>query len=76
MCGAPGASSAPGNQPDPLDGLTPAADPLQARLHQIILYQKVSYANLYTSIMLYGFLEFLQLHEHLITSDRLSTAAI
>ncbi|XP_026333102.1 myotubularin-related protein 4 isoform X2 [Hyposmocoma kahamanoa] len=40
VCGAPGASSAPGSQPDPLDGLTPAADPLQARLHQIILYQK------------------------------------
>lgn len=29
------------NRPaDPLDGLAPAPDPLQARLHQIILYQK------------------------------------
>ncbi|XP_049878882.1 myotubularin-related protein 4 isoform X2 [Pectinophora gossypiella] len=33
-----GAGAAPG--PDPLDGLPPATDPLQARLHQIILYQK------------------------------------
>ncbi|XP_075984208.1 phosphatidylinositol-3,5-bisphosphate 3-phosphatase MTMR4 isoform X2 [Anticarsia gemmatalis] len=35
VCGA-GAS----RPPDPLDGLPPALDPLQARLHQIILYQK------------------------------------
>ncbi|XP_060806514.1 myotubularin-related protein 3 isoform X2 [Amyelois transitella] len=34
VCGAAGAL------PDPLDGLPPATDPLQARLHQIILYQK------------------------------------
>ncbi|XP_053617687.1 myotubularin-related protein 4 isoform X2 [Plodia interpunctella] len=34
VCGAAGAL------PDPLDGLPPTTDPLQARLHQIILYQK------------------------------------
>lgn len=57
VCGAPApASSAPAPpRADPLDGLPPALDPLQARLHQIILYQKVrtylfiAYANLVLS---------------------------
>ncbi|XP_063833347.1 myotubularin-related protein 4-like [Ostrinia nubilalis] len=41
VCGAPaGGAGAP--VPDPLDGLPPNADPLQDRLHQIIVYQKVS----------------------------------
>ncbi|XP_047999007.1 myotubularin-related protein 4 isoform X3 [Leguminivora glycinivorella] len=35
VCGALAAHAA-----DPLDGLPPVSDPLQARLHQIILYQK------------------------------------
>lgn len=34
-----GAAARPAH--DPPDGLPPAADPLQTRLHQIILYQKV-----------------------------------
>ncbi|XP_028159421.1 myotubularin-related protein 4-like, partial [Ostrinia furnacalis] len=39
VCGAPaGGAGAP--VPDPLDGLPPNADPLQDRLHQIIVYQK------------------------------------
>ncbi|KAJ8713105.1 hypothetical protein PYW08_008409 [Mythimna loreyi] len=41
VCGAAAAGSAPAPpRADPLDGLPPALDPLQARLHQIILYQK------------------------------------
>ncbi|KAJ0172940.1 hypothetical protein K1T71_011116 [Dendrolimus kikuchii] len=39
VCGAAHVH-APQGLADPLDGLPPAADPLQARLHQIILYQK------------------------------------
>ncbi|KAI8442409.1 hypothetical protein MSG28_005923, partial [Choristoneura fumiferana] len=37
LCGAGGAGAA---ATDPVDGLPPATDPMQARLHQIILYQK------------------------------------
>lgn len=42
VCGAPApAAATPATQrADPVDGLPPALDPLQARLHQIILYQK------------------------------------
>lgn len=45
VCGAAHAH-APQGSADLLDGLPPAADPLQARLHQIILYQKVSFIKL------------------------------
>ncbi|XP_037292520.1 myotubularin-related protein 3 isoform X2 [Manduca sexta] len=39
-CGAPAGEGGEAGPADPLDGLPPALDPLQARLHQIILYQR------------------------------------
>lgn len=38
-----GGNAREGTSRDPLDGLPPASEPIQARLHQIILHQRVSY---------------------------------